>query len=85
MLQKWNQCGCPNSDNLIKLCDLVCPQHMLQCTQLACYHCCHFRLFCLDRSLSFLIVISDFFGSILCCSQSGDDPHEELAKFGYME
>jgi hypothetical protein len=24
-----------------------------------------------------------FLGSILCCSQSGDDPQEDLAKFGY--
>jgi hypothetical protein len=24
-----------------------------------------------------------FFGLIFCCSQSGDDPEKDLAKFGY--
>jgi hypothetical protein len=24
-----------------------------------------------------------FFGLILCCSQSGDDPQDDLAMFGY--
>jgi len=27
--------------------------------------------------------IQCFFGSILCCSQSGDDPQDDLAMFGY--
>jgi hypothetical protein len=29
-----------------------------------------------------VVVISVFFGSILRCTQSGDDPHEDLASFG---
>jgi len=27
--------------------------------------------------------IQCFFGLILCCSQSGDDPQDDLAMFGY--
>jgi hypothetical protein len=35
--------------------------------------------------LTFFLLLGtgNFLFSILCCSQCGNDPHEDLAKFGY--
>jgi hypothetical protein len=39
---------------------------------------------CIGPNLIIHNALAMFFGSIFLCSQSGDDPHEYLAKFGYM-
>jgi hypothetical protein len=41
------------------------------------------RLLVKDVDADFRKCIIIFLGSILCCSQSGDDPQGDLARFGY--
>jgi hypothetical protein len=66
------------------------PCHAMPCMGRVPCHCCHSTIWhppSTPNCLSFLSKVAFleqcFFLSILWCSQNGNDPHEDLAKFGF--